>query len=79
MTIIKYNKQRSAQPARDTQQTIQTIQTQAAAPSVQLADLFSVTTDSQGNTRIIAQYELASVGEITPNYEDETDQPEQPA
>ncbi len=76
MTIIKYNKQRSAQPARDTQQTIQT---QAAAPSVQLADLFSVTTDSQGNTRIIAQYELASVGEITPNYEDETDQPEQPA
>ena len=75
MTIIKYNKQRSDQPARDTQ----TLQTQAAAPSVQLSDLFAVTTDSQGNTRIIAQYELASVGEITANYEDATDQPEQPA
>lgn len=75
MTIIKFNKQRSEQPVRDTQ----TIQTQAAVPSVQLSDLFSVTTDSQGNTRIVAQYELASVGEITANYEDETDQPEQPA
>lgn len=75
MTIIKFNKQRSAQLSHDTQ----TIQTQAAAPSVRLSDLFTVTTDSQGNTRIIAQYELASVGEITANYEGATDQPEQPA
>ena len=71
MRIIKFNKQRPS--ATDETETINQIAMQAQQVAQTLSDYFEIRVDSQGNTMLVAKYDLASVGEVSSNVDAEAE------